>query len=208
MKVLLEHGQLEVVIRAAVERGDWVCAQESVRELCAAGEFERAEGVMAPFVALGWRPAVWETARILVRAGQVKQCSRCFSWRCPPRKDGWQVTDFADVGRPSLAKLVQQTGTPAVVAFFLDSDVGFIEALTPDGMSWEGLLNRRLATSYEIPLEQFPVEPAVAGAVAWSAAAGLTPDEEAIRQTLAGSALFAEELFSALLVALGLPGAT
>ncbi|ALO13514.1 hypothetical protein AQF52_7931 [Streptomyces venezuelae] len=26
VKVLLEHGQLEVVIRAAVERGEWVCA--------------------------------------------------------------------------------------------------------------------------------------------------------------------------------------
>ncbi|UPZ33830.1 hypothetical protein MUK60_42160 [Streptomyces sp. LRE541] len=47
----------------------------------------------------------------------------------------------------------------------------------------------------------------MAGALAWSAAAGLTPDEEAIRQTLTGSALFAEELSSALLAALGLPGA-
>lgn len=34
-------------------------------------------------------------------------------------------------------------------------------------------------------------------ALAWSAAAGLTPDEEAIRQTLTGSALFVEELSSA-----------
>ncbi|OKJ46877.1 hypothetical protein AMK27_39485 [Streptomyces sp. CB02009] len=122
--------------------------------------------------------------------------------------DGWQVTDFADAGRCSLANLVQRTGTPAVMVSFLDSDVGFIEALTPDGDGWEGLLNREMAKSYEIPLEQFPVEPAVAGALAWSAAAGLTPDEEAIRQTLTGSALFAEELSSALLIALGLPGAT
>ncbi|MET9591991.1 hypothetical protein ABZY45_13625 [Streptomyces sp. NPDC006516] len=76
---------------------------------------------------------------------------------------------------------------------FLDSDVGFVEAGTPDGSSWEGLLNREMAKSYEIPLEHFPMEPAVAGALAWSAAAGLTPDEEAS---------------SALLVALGLPGAT
>lgn len=53
-----------------------------------------------------------------------------------------------------------------------------------------------------------PIEPAVAGALAWSAAAGLAPDEEAIRQTLTGSALSTEELSSALMVALGLPGAT
>ncbi|KAB1976719.1 hypothetical protein [Streptomyces triticiradicis] len=121
--------------------------------------------------------------------------------------EGWQVTDFADAGRRSLASLVQRTGEPAVMVSFLDSDVGFIEALTPDGNSWEGLLNREMAMSYEIPLEHFPVEPAVARALAWSAAAGLTSDEEAIRQTLTGSALFAEELSSALMVALGLPGA-
>ncbi|WP_024756019.1 tetratricopeptide repeat protein [Streptomyces exfoliatus] len=72
VKVLLDHGQLEVVIRAAAERGEWVCAREAVRELCAAGEFGRAEGVMAPFMAIGWRPAVWETAGILVRAGRVE----------------------------------------------------------------------------------------------------------------------------------------
>ncbi|WP_371525041.1 hypothetical protein OG302_02020 [Streptomyces sp. NBC_01283] len=116
--------------------------------------------------------------------------------------------DFADAGRNSLANLVQRTGTPAVMVSFHDSDVGFIEGLTPDGNSWEGLLNREVAESYEVPLEHFPIEPAVAGALAWSAAAGLTPDEEAIRQTLTGSAVFAEELSAALMAALGLPGAT
>lgn len=122
--------------------------------------------------------------------------------------EGWQVMDFADAGRNSLANLVQRTGTPAVMVSFHDSDVGFIEGLTPDGNSWEGLLNREVAESYEVPLEHFPIEPAVAGALAWSAAAGLTPDEEAIRQTLTGSAVFAEELSAALMAALGLPGAT
>ncbi|MFJ5219250.1 hypothetical protein ACIP98_31620 [Streptomyces sp. NPDC088354] len=122
--------------------------------------------------------------------------------------EGWQVMDFAGAGRRSLSTLVQRTGTPAVMVSFLDSDVGFIEALTPDGNSWNGLLNRDMAKGYEIPLEHFPIEPAVAGALSWSAAAGLTPDEEAVRQTLTGSALFAEELSSALWVALGLPGAT
>ncbi|MBM7167752.1 hypothetical protein JQK87_04875 [Streptomyces sp. G44] len=120
---------------------------------------------------------------------------------------GWQVTEFADAGRRGLANLVQRTGAPAVMVSFFDSDVGFIEAATPDGSAWEGLLNREKAEDYEVPMEHFPVEPAVAGALAWSAAAGLTPDEEAIRQTLTGSALFAEELCSALLVALGIPGA-
>ncbi|MGW0908787.1 hypothetical protein [Streptomyces sp. NPDC002853] len=122
--------------------------------------------------------------------------------------EGWGVTDFADAGQRSLAALVQRTGTPAVMVSFMDSDLGFVEARTPGGGSWEGLLNRELAESYEIPLEEFPMEPAVAGALAWSMDAGLTPDEKAIRQTLAGSALFAEELSAALLAALGMPGAT
>ncbi|MGH4034021.1 hypothetical protein ACQB60_34390 [Actinomycetota bacterium Odt1-20B] len=121
--------------------------------------------------------------------------------------EGWQVADFADAGQRSLAHLVSKTGAPAVMVSFHDSDLGFIEGLTPDGKSWEGLLNRDMAESYEIPLEHFPVEPAVAGALAWSAAAGLTADEGAVRRTLTASALFAEELSSALLIALGLPGA-
>lgn len=122
-------------------------------------------------------------------------------------EEGWQVTEFTDAGQRSLTSLVQRTGAPAVMVSFHDSDVGFVEAATPDGSTWEALLNREMAESYEIPLEHFPIEPAVVGALAWSAAAGLTPDEEAIRRTLTGSALFAEELSSALLVALGLPSA-
>ncbi|WP_314411701.1 hypothetical protein [Streptomyces sp. DSM 40484] len=121
---------------------------------------------------------------------------------------GWQVADFADAGPSSLANLVRRLGAPALMVSYVDSDVGLVEALTPDGGSWEGLLNPELAESYEIPVEHFPVEAAVAGALAWSAAAGLTPDEEAVRQALTGSELFAEELSSALLTALGLPEGT
>lgn len=120
--------------------------------------------------------------------------------------EGWQVMDFAEAGPRSMASLVRRAGTPAVMVSFLDSDVGFIEAAAPDGSSWEGLLNRTVAESYGIPLERFPVEPAVAAALDWSAVAGLTPDEELVRRTLTGSARFAEELTSHLWVALGLPG--
>ncbi|WP_327293027.1 hypothetical protein [Streptomyces sp. NBC_01198] len=90
---------------------------------------------------------------------------------------------------------------------FLDSDVGFVEAVTPGGSKWRGLLNRDMAESYEVPLEQFPVEAGVAGALAWSAAAGLTGDEGLVRRALTGSAVFAEELSALLFVALGIPGA-
>lgn len=40
-------------------------------------------------------------------------------------------------------------------------------------------------------------------AAAWALAAGLTPDEDLVRRALTGSAVFAEELASLLLAALG-----
>lgn len=122
--------------------------------------------------------------------------------------EGWQVSEFEDARQRSLTDLVEKAGAPAVLVSFLDSDVGFIGAVTPDGGAWEGLLNRGMAESYDIPLDDFPVEPAVAGALAWSVAAGLTSDAEVVRQALTGSATFAEELFGLLLAGLGIPGAS
>ncbi|MFE6039266.1 hypothetical protein [Streptomyces sp. NPDC056452] len=122
--------------------------------------------------------------------------------------EGWQAVEFADADQRSLPGLVEKTGAPVVMVSFLDSDVGFVEAMAPDGGAWDGLLNRGMAESYDIPLEDFPVEPAVAGALAWSAAAGLASDAEVVRQALTGSATSAEELYGLLLVGLGIPGAS
>ncbi|MFJ3928574.1 hypothetical protein, partial [Streptomyces sp. NPDC090022] len=69
---LLEHGHLDLVIRAAAERGEWFCATGSVAELCRTGRFERALEVMEPFVATGWPAAAWEKAGILLRAGRSR----------------------------------------------------------------------------------------------------------------------------------------
>ncbi|QIQ06938.1 hypothetical protein HA039_16250 [Streptomyces liangshanensis] len=71
--LLLEHGHLDLVIRAAEERGEWFCAQGAVEELCRSGEFARALKVMEPFVASGWWPAVWAKADILLRAGRTDE---------------------------------------------------------------------------------------------------------------------------------------
>ncbi|MBJ7902992.1 hypothetical protein IF655_06725 [Streptomyces sp. DSM 110735] len=120
--------------------------------------------------------------------------------------DGWRTTEFGESGRRSLTTFVQRTGTPALTVTFLDSDVGFIEGATPDGTPWEALLNRAMAGSYDIPLDHFPLDPAVTNALTWSTTAALTPDEKSLRQTLTGSAIFAEELASAFLTALGIPG--
>ncbi|GHF71705.1 hypothetical protein GCM10010218_61160 [Streptomyces mashuensis] len=73
MGLLLERGHLELVIRAAAERGEWFCAKGAVEELCRAGEFGRALKVMEPFVATGWRTALSAKADILLRAGRPRE---------------------------------------------------------------------------------------------------------------------------------------
>ncbi|MEU3608541.1 hypothetical protein AB0E83_24325 [Streptomyces sp. NPDC035033] len=71
--LLLEHGHLDLVIRAAAERGEWFCAERAARELCRSGAFGRALEVMEPFAATGWRTALWAKAEILLRAGRVDE---------------------------------------------------------------------------------------------------------------------------------------
>ncbi|MFI0243120.1 hypothetical protein [Streptomyces sp. NPDC016845] len=119
----------------------------------------------------------------------------------------WQLTGFAHADQQALENFVRRTGAPAIAVSFFDSDVGFIDALTPDGTRWKGLLNRETAEGYGIPMEHFPVESSVAGALAWAVAADLTPDEELVQQTLTASAVFAEDLADELLAALGISGA-
>ncbi|MCB5177948.1 hypothetical protein [Streptomyces antimicrobicus] len=71
--LLLEQGHLDLVIRAAVERGEWFCAQGAAQALCRTEEFGRALRVMEPFVATGWRDALWAQADILLRAGRTEE---------------------------------------------------------------------------------------------------------------------------------------
>ncbi|MFI6986432.1 tetratricopeptide repeat protein [Embleya sp. NPDC050154] len=70
VRTLLDLGQVELLIRAARERGDWNCAEAAARELCAAGEFDRALALVDPFTDIGWRAAEWVTAEIMIRRGE------------------------------------------------------------------------------------------------------------------------------------------
>ncbi|MCD9902836.1 hypothetical protein LUR56_28785 [Streptomyces sp. MT29] len=71
--LLLEHGHLDLVIRAAEERGEWFCAEGAAQELCRSREFGRALKVTEPFVATGWPTALWAKAGILLRAGRTDE---------------------------------------------------------------------------------------------------------------------------------------
>ncbi|MFI9495017.1 hypothetical protein ACIG8K_26100 [Streptomyces halstedii] len=41
VRLLLEHGHLNLVAQVAVERGEWFCAEGAGEELCRAGYFVR-----------------------------------------------------------------------------------------------------------------------------------------------------------------------
>ncbi|MGW2952670.1 tetratricopeptide repeat protein [Streptomyces eurythermus] len=71
--MLLEQREVELLVQAASERGEWFCAEAAVRELSRAGEAERALEVLEPFIEAGWRPARWKRAEVLLEAGRVRQ---------------------------------------------------------------------------------------------------------------------------------------
>ncbi|MFF2615159.1 tetratricopeptide repeat protein [Kitasatospora sp. NPDC058046] len=72
-QTLLDLGQVELLARAAQERGDWNCARAAALELGAAGEFERALALLDPFTDIGWRAAEWVTAEIMIRQGEADE---------------------------------------------------------------------------------------------------------------------------------------
>ncbi|WP_260697034.1 hypothetical protein [Streptomyces sp. 130] len=70
--LLVERGHVEQLVRAAL-RGAWPCAKAAARELCGAGELERALGVLEAYVEVGWEPARWAVADSLLRVGRGEQ---------------------------------------------------------------------------------------------------------------------------------------
>ncbi|MFE2453474.1 tetratricopeptide repeat protein [[Kitasatospora] papulosa] len=70
--LLVEQGHVELLVRAA-SRGAWSCAKAAARELGKMAEFERAQGVLEPFVEVGWEPARWAAADLMLQAGRIQQ---------------------------------------------------------------------------------------------------------------------------------------
>lgn len=95
--MLVEQGEVELLVQAASERGEWFCAQAAARELSRAGEVERALGVLEPFIEAGWNRARWEKAEVLLEAGRVQQALDAVR----PDEEGlaseWVCHDFAEL---------------------------------------------------------------------------------------------------------------
>lgn len=116
----------------------------------------------------------------------------------------------------NLAGLVTQSQSPALVALCLDSDFLAIAGRSTDSTQWDGVIGAGAAASYRaeglqegydvvVPTFMRP-DRGVAGAVAWSYAAGLLADETALTRMLSSmdSIQPADAFWDDLLDALGL----
>ncbi|MFH8582510.1 tetratricopeptide repeat protein [Streptomyces zaomyceticus] len=95
--LLLKHGHLDLVIQVAKERGEWFCAERAAQELCRPGEFVQAMGVMKPFAAIGWRPALWAKANILLQAGRTDEALDLVRPDEEGRTSQYVCRDFAEL---------------------------------------------------------------------------------------------------------------
>ncbi|MEW2139825.1 tetratricopeptide repeat protein [Streptomyces sp. NPDC005409] len=95
--LLLEHGHLDLVIRAARERDEWFCAERAARELCRSGQFVQAVEVIEPFAATGWRPALSEKADVLLRAGRTDEALDLVRPDEEARTSPYACRDFAEL---------------------------------------------------------------------------------------------------------------
>ncbi|WP_260610808.1 lipopolysaccharide assembly protein LapB [Streptomyces sp. WAC06614] len=95
--LLLERGHLDLVIQAAEERAEWFCAERAAQELCLRGAFGRAIEVVEPFAALGWRPALWAKANVLLRAGRTGEALDLVRPDEEGRTSEYVCRDFAEL---------------------------------------------------------------------------------------------------------------
>jgi hypothetical protein len=120
---------------------------------------------------------------------------------------GWHELQFE--GFPDSALLpdvVTDTGTPALVAYVMDSDAAHVDGLSPDGVRWTVYLHPDVAAAFGAPSLAQSADEAVEQALAWSAEAGLTADPAGVRAALRARNTFVEETLSELLTALGITG--
>lgn len=146
-----------------------------------------------------------------------------------PVTTGWQALELSagywdDIHLKELVELVRLTGAPASGAWVQDSDCVIVTGLAPGGRPWRAGLNVDAIVGYAeddpeavlcpegVSAEEYGsrlrahVPHAAADIVAWAAAAGLTgADQAQIEDLLRSTAVFAEDTWEDILVALGFP---
>ncbi|UQU67630.1 hypothetical protein COUCH_15730 [Couchioplanes caeruleus] len=119
------------------------------------------------------------------------------------RAGGWRWIQLDGDVPGALGELVEATGTPAISAFVLDSDVADVQALTPHGQRWRTYLNPDVANRFGAPPLSMTPDEVLRAAISWAAEAGLTADAVAVREALEAHHVEAEEAFEDLITALG-----
>jgi len=117
----------------------------------------------------------------------------------------WQAVQITGVEDDPAPSLVTDTSAPTLVARVIDSDFAVVQATSPVGTSWIGVLGQDQAESYPLP-EEFlvPPEEVVEPAVAWARETGRQPDSDRLEDVLqAEPEPTAESLVFDLLGALG-----
>ena len=147
----------------------------------------------------------------------------CFRF-CGPREGFWQTLQIhhgLEKDRQWLQALVDETGSPVMIASVHDSDLCEVRGLAPRRNPWSVTLDPRAVVNYDIPaganptsaefegmLDRYRAEmPTAANAIIqWSIAAGLEADADRLAEVLTRRAdPFVEDLFFDLLETAGLP---
>jgi hypothetical protein len=117
---------------------------------------------------------------------------------------GWLAVTFDGDPRLSLRALAERTAAPVLSAFVMDSDCADVTAASPAGRSWHAYLHEETALSYGAPELDDSTDELADAATAWATEAGLSPDREAVAETLTSHDTFVENTLAALFTALGL----
>jgi hypothetical protein len=138
---------------------------------------------------------------------------------------GWQVVRVHAADPVASAELllpmVAESNGPVLVATVADSDFALVTAATPDGASWQAVLNPAAAAGYGFAMEAADLDEfdmpddmrealtppdkadMVAAATLWARAAGSAADTHAVAAALEVDHTFAEESVVQLCSALG-----
>ncbi|WP_018351911.1 hypothetical protein [Longispora albida] len=122
---------------------------------------------------------------------------------------GWQRCSIAGAFPDDMDKtaeaLAAETDGPVIAATFLDSDCAMVSAAMPGSAnSWNTYIHPDTALSFGAPPLPHTITQIADMASAWASASGLDPDHEAICELLEAHGTFAEDIFSELLIALGI----
>lgn len=159
---------------------------------------------------------VCKSAVPLIDVSAISERDEGLVWH-QDRESGWQVGQYMsqDLFRDCKALLVElaaETQAPALAGFVLDSDAVELAGFSVENGYWKACLAREAMRNYceDADLDfdvEFPMaDAAPRDAAAWAAAAGTTPDIEALDTVFSADQAdgHAEDLFFELLGFLGI----